>query len=131
MRNESFFSAPQLRRDPLGGTRTPMRDWTLAAVLVTVATLGCSSRPYNWSPTKLALDQSLPDGTPQGRVTAVLDSLAFAHSELDPRDSTITASKREPHASDRLVFSTLRLVLKFSGDGHLLQRSSREVFTGP
>ena len=85
----------------------------------------------NLTPTQRALDQSLPDGTPQARATVVLDSLAFAHSRLDPRDSTITAMKREPHASDRLVFSTLRVVLKFTGDGRLMQRTAREVFTGP
>jgi hypothetical protein len=108
-----------------------MCDLRPAAILLVAATLACSSRPYDWSPILRALDQSLPDGTPQARVTAVLDSLAFLHSQLDPRDSTITASKREPHASDRLVFSTLRVVLKFSGDGHLMQRTAREVFTGP
>jgi hypothetical protein len=59
------------------------------------------------------------------------DSLAFAHSRLNPRDSTITARKREPNASDQLVFSTLRVVFKFSGDGHLMQRDIHEVFTGP
>ncbi len=123
--------APQLKRDPLGGTRTRRCDLRPTVILVTAATLACGSRAYDWSPTQRALDQSLPDGTPEARATVVLDSLAFAHSRLDPRDSTITAMKREPHASDRLVFSTLRVVLKFAGDGRLMQRTAREVFTGP
>jgi len=108
-----------------------MRVLSRAFIYVTVATLGCGSRPYNWSPIKLALGDLLPVGTPQARVTAVLDSLAFLHDQLDPRDSTITASKQEPYASKRLVFSTLGVVVKFSGDGHLMQQSAREVFTGP
>jgi len=108
-----------------------MRDVRSVSVLIAIATLACGSRPYNWSATKLALDQLLPIGTPQARVTAIFDSLAFAHSQLNPRDSTITAMKRQPNASDRLVFSTLRVVLKFSGDGHLMQRDIHEVFTGP
>jgi hypothetical protein len=61
----------------------------------------------------------------------VLDSLGFAHGPLDPKDSTITAIKREPRASDKLVFSTLRLVLKFGGDGHLMNHNVSELFTGP
>jgi len=108
-----------------------MRNVRSLSVLIAIATLACGSRPYNWSATKLALDHLLPDGTPQTRVTAVLDSLAFTHSRLNPRDSTITAMKREPNASDRLVFSTLRVVLKLSSDGHLMQRDIHEVFTGP
>jgi len=108
-----------------------MRVLSRTLIFVTVATLGCGSRPYNWSPIKLALGELLPVGTPQTQVTAILDSMAFLHGQLDPRDSTITASKQEPHASKRLVFSTLRVVLKFSGDGHLTQQNARELFTGP
>jgi hypothetical protein len=108
-----------------------MCDLRRLAILVAAVTFACGSRPYDWSMIKRALDQSMPSGTPQARVTAVLDSLAFTYSSLDPRDSTVIASKREPHASNRLVFSTLRVVMKFSSDGRLLQRTASEVFTGP
>jgi hypothetical protein len=108
-----------------------MSDVRTVAILLTAATLGCSSRSYDWSPALRVLDRALPDGSPQARVTAVLDSLAFRHGQLDLRDSTITASRREPHATGKLVFSTLQVAFKFSGDGHLLHRTSKEVFTGP
>jgi len=108
-----------------------MCDLRRLAILVAAFAFACGSRPYDWSMTQRALDHSLPNGTPQARVTAVLDSLAFAHGPLDPRDSTVIASKQEPHASKRLVFSTLRVVMKFSGDGNLLRRTASEVFTGP
>jgi len=108
-----------------------MRQSRTVVILLAVTTLACGSQPYDWSSTKHSLDQSLPEGLPQARVIAVLDSLAFIRSQLDLRDSTIIASKREPHASNRLVFSTLRVVLKFGGDGRLTQRTAREVFTGP
>jgi hypothetical protein len=108
-----------------------MRALRPAAILGIVATLACGSRPYNWSSTKVALDRLLPNGTPQAQVTIILDSLGFSHGPLDPKDSTITAMKREPRASDKLVFSTLRLVLKVSGDGHLMDHNTSELFTGP
>jgi len=94
-------------------------------------TLGCSSRPYDWSATKHALELSAPEGAPVSRALAVLDSLGFGHGQFDPRDSTITGTKREPNATRKIVFSSLMVVLNFNGAGRLTQRTAREVFTGP
>ena len=101
-----------------------------ALVQPLLAALACSG-PYAWSSVQQAMNRSLPVGSSVVRVNAVLDSLGFLHTPLNPRDSTIKASKREPHAGDRLVFSTLQVVFKFDGNDRLVKDSSYEVFTGP
>jgi hypothetical protein len=120
----------QLMRDSLGGTSTMGLLASVARALISLSMLAClGSGPYDWSPIRHALDNSLPPGSTVNRVSAVLDSLGFDHTQLNPRDSTIHGRKQEPHPS--MIFSTLQVVFIFDGTGHLVHDSTHEVLTGP
>ncbi len=101
---------------------------TRVVLVLITSTVACSG-PYDWSPTQQALDHSLPVGSSVARVSAVLDSLGFDHSQLDPKDSTIHGRKQEPRS--RMVFGTLQVVFQFDGEGRLMHDSSHVIFTGP
>ena len=96
---------------------------------LSIAILACSG-PHDWSSTRQALKRLLPTGSSAARVSTVLDSLGFTHTRLESKNSIIKASKREP-PSNKLVWSTLQLVLVFDDSGRLVRDSSYEVFTGP
>jgi len=101
---------------------------TLFSTICLIA--GCAEKAFDWTGVKESLVRSLPEGTPAARATSVLDSLGFTIGTFGPRDSIMTARKREP-VKNKLVFSTLRVVLRFDSSHRLVQRDVHEVFTGP
>ena len=115
-------------RDSLGGTSTIGCKVRIAIVMVSSTILACSG--YDWSSTQLAVKRLLPAGSSVPRVVAVLDSLGFNHARSQPQNSIIYAIKREP-SSNKLVSSSLRLVLIFDDNSRLVRDSSYEEFTGP
>ena len=119
----------QLMRDSLGGTSTIGCRVRIAIVMVSSTILACSGR-YDWSSTQLAVKRLLPAGSSVSRAVAVLDSLGFNHARSQPQNSIIYAIKREP-SSNKLVSSSLRLVLIFDDNSRLVRDSSYEEFTGP
>jgi len=113
----------------LGG-RQGLKAWSIAIQSCMAASLlACRHPAYDFTPLEQAIDAAIPLGSSPERAVVVLDSLAIPHGEFDPVRRTLIGSQREP--SPGTVFGTLRVVLTYDGNRHLVDRDSQVVFTGP
>lgn len=104
-----------------------LAPWTLLAVCTL---FGCRQEPYDFAPVQQSLEAATPVGSTPEQVVSALDSLGFRHSPFDPNERSITAAMREPD-TNRMVFGTLRVTLRFNEGSRLVGRESRVVYTGP
>jgi hypothetical protein len=97
--------------------------------LLVLGVAGCRRRPYDFQPLKRTIESQIELGTTPNRATSVLDSLGVPHTGYVAATRKVIGSLREPEPG--MVFSTLRVVLSYDQNQHLVDREVKVVFTGP